>query len=67
MIRAAPTRRSFQDPTMKETIRGLHAVCHREEAEEVARAILFLAAEENGFITGSILAVDGGWTTGKKM
>ena len=35
--------------------------------EEIARAILFLADEANGFITGTILTVDGGWTIGKKM
>jgi meso-butanediol dehydrogenase/(S,S)-butanediol dehydrogenase/diacetyl reductase len=67
VIRTSLTERYFQDPAMTETIRGLHAVGRWGEAEEVARAILFLAAEENGFITGSVLAVDGGWTTGKKM
>ena len=29
-------------------------------AEEIARAILFLAADEAGFITGSTLSVNGG-------
>lgn len=67
VIRTNLTERYFQDPAMTETIRSLHAVGRWGEAEEVARAILFLAAEENGFITGSVLAVDGGWTTGKKM
>ncbi len=30
------------------------------EAEEVARAVVFLAAENNGFITGSTLTINGG-------
>jgi len=30
------------------------------EAEEIARAVLFLVAEESGFITGSTLTVNGG-------
>ncbi len=30
------------------------------EAEEVARAVVFLAAEDNGFITGSTLTINGG-------
>jgi acetoacetyl-CoA reductase len=30
------------------------------EAEEVARAVVFLAAEDSGFITGSTLTVNGG-------
>ena len=48
-------------------IRDIHALGRWAEPDEIASAILFLAAEENGFITGSILTVDGGWTTGKKM
>ncbi|MCK5640944.1 MAG: SDR family oxidoreductase, partial [Gammaproteobacteria bacterium] len=30
--------------------------------EEVAEAVLFLACEEASFITGAVLAVDGGQT-----
>jgi acetoacetyl-CoA reductase len=30
------------------------------EAEEVARVVVFLAAENNGFITGSTLTINGG-------
>jgi NAD(P)-dependent dehydrogenase (short-subunit alcohol dehydrogenase family) len=67
VIRTALTERYFQDPVMTEVIRGLHPLGRWGEAEEVARAILFLAAEEQGFITGSVLAIDGGWTTGKRM
>ena len=67
VIRTALTERYFQDPAMTETIRGIHALGRWGEAEEVARAILFLAAPEQGFVTGSILAIDGGWTTGKRM
>ncbi|MBJ6135235.1 SDR family oxidoreductase [Ochrobactrum sp. Q0168] len=33
--------------------------------EDVARAVRFLASEEAGFITGQILAVDGGWAMGR--
>ena len=31
------------------------------EPEEVAKAILFMASDDAGFITGTILPVDGGW------
>ncbi|MGQ0466998.1 MAG: beta-ketoacyl-ACP reductase [Sporichthyaceae bacterium] len=31
------------------------------EAEEVARAVAFLAAEEASYITGAVIAVNGGW------
>ncbi len=67
VVRTPLTERYFQDPVMQETIRGLHPVGRWAQPHEVATAILFLAAEENGFITGAVLTVDGGWTAGKKM
>jgi NAD(P)-dependent dehydrogenase (short-subunit alcohol dehydrogenase family) len=67
VVRTPLTERYFQDPEMAETIRGIHAVGRWAEPAEVANAILFLADRANGFITGSILTVDGGWTIGKKM
>lgn len=33
--------------------------------EDVARAVRFLASDEASFITGQILAVDGGWAVGR--
>ena len=33
--------------------------------EDVARAVRFLASDESSFITGQVLAVDGGWTIGR--
>jgi NAD(P)-dependent dehydrogenase (short-subunit alcohol dehydrogenase family) len=32
--------------------------------EEIAHAVLFLAAPESGYINGAVLTVDGGWTAG---
>lgn len=34
------------------------------QPEEIAHAVLFLVAPESAYITGQVLAVDGGWTSG---
>ena len=57
------TRNQFADPEagIKEAA-ALYPVGRIGRAEEVAHAIYFLASSEATFITGSILAVDGGIT-----
>jgi NAD(P)-dependent dehydrogenase (short-subunit alcohol dehydrogenase family) len=39
-----------------------HPIGRLGTASDIARAILFLASDEAGFITGTGLAADGGWT-----
>jgi NAD(P)-dependent dehydrogenase (short-subunit alcohol dehydrogenase family) len=67
VVRTPLTERYFQEPAYAQAIRDIHALGRWGEPDEIARAILFLADETNGFITGTILTVDGGWTIGKKM
>jgi meso-butanediol dehydrogenase/(S,S)-butanediol dehydrogenase/diacetyl reductase len=67
VIRTPLTERYFQDPEMAQTIRDIHALGRWGYPKDIANAILFLAAEENDFVTGTVLTVDGGWTIGKKM
>lgn len=47
---------------VKEFVNVQHPIGRMAEAEEVARGILFLACDDSSFITGSILAADGGYT-----
>jgi len=47
---------------MRESLESLHALRRLGRADEVARAICFLASEEASFITGVALPVDGGYT-----
>jgi NAD(P)-dependent dehydrogenase (short-subunit alcohol dehydrogenase family) len=67
VVRTPLTERYFQDEDYAQAIRDIHVLGRWAEPQEIAGAILFLAAEENAFITGTILTVDGGWTVGKKM
>ncbi len=34
------------------------------EPEDIARAALFLASDDSGYVTGTVMPVDGGWTVG---
>lgn len=42
-------------------IEALHPMNRLGEVEDIAKAIYFLASEENSFMTGTILTVDGGY------
>ncbi len=57
-IAAQPDPAAF----VKEFINVQHPIGRMAEPEEVARAVLFLASDDASFVTGSILAVDGGYT-----
>ncbi|PZP85177.1 MAG: 2-deoxy-D-gluconate 3-dehydrogenase [Azospirillum brasilense] len=48
------------NPTSRKFSEAMHALGRLGEAEDVARAILFLLDPANAWITGQVLAVDGG-------
>jgi len=54
MVRAVP------EEVLKTKILAYIPVGRLGEPEEVARCVVFLAADEAGFITGSTLSVNGG-------
>jgi meso-butanediol dehydrogenase/(S,S)-butanediol dehydrogenase/diacetyl reductase len=65
MIRTPMTQYNFDAPGGEEGIRRAHPIGRAGFPEEIAAAILFLASDDASFITGAILPVDGGYTTGK--
>jgi NAD(P)-dependent dehydrogenase (short-subunit alcohol dehydrogenase family) len=56
-------RRSGQGvEAFREHLDGLHPIGHVGEPIDVAHGILYLAADESKFVTGSELVIDGGYT-----
>lgn len=49
---------------IREQAARLHAIKRIGQAEEVAGGVVYLASDEAGFVTGSMLTIDGGFSAG---
>jgi NAD(P)-dependent dehydrogenase (short-subunit alcohol dehydrogenase family) len=49
-------------PEAERQLRALHPIGRLGEPQDVVGAVLWLASAAAGFVTGALLAVDGGWT-----
>jgi meso-butanediol dehydrogenase/(S,S)-butanediol dehydrogenase/diacetyl reductase len=64
MIRTPMTTPMFVDPDNVERIRAAHPIGREGSPEEIAATNAFLVSDDASFMTGSVLAVDGGNTAG---
>ena len=53
------------DKGFRKQVEGWHALNRFAEPLEIARGILFLASSDSSYSTGSVLSMDGGYTSGK--
>jgi NAD(P)-dependent dehydrogenase (short-subunit alcohol dehydrogenase family) len=64
-VRTAMAQPLLSDPVRHDRLVSMHPLGRLGEAEDVARAVLFLASDESSWITGTSLVVDGGFSAGK--
>jgi NAD(P)-dependent dehydrogenase (short-subunit alcohol dehydrogenase family) len=64
MIRTPMTAPMFVDPENAKAIAAAHPIGRAGQPEEIATTIAFLLSDESSFITGVVLAADGGKTVG---
>jgi NAD(P)-dependent dehydrogenase (short-subunit alcohol dehydrogenase family) len=62
MTKTPFTEYMLQDPAAVERVNAKHPIGRMGEPEEIAAVIVFLLTKDASFMTGAIVAVDGGQT-----
>ena len=63
-IRTELTKKTFADPERLAWIKSKIKLPRVGEVEDIMGAVLFLAGDASGMVTGTSLLIDGGWTAG---
>jgi len=61
-IQTPMTQDRLTDPEAKLRIQGIHPMGRVGTPEEVAEAVVHLCSDAASFVTGHVMAIDGGWT-----
>lgn len=56
----------FSDPERRKKLESLIPMGHLANPEDIAGVILFLASDQARYMTGAVIPVDGGYTSGKE-
>ena len=51
----------WKDEKTAEKLGNMVPLGRLAEPEDIARAVLFLASGDSGYVTGAVMPVDGGW------
>jgi NAD(P)-dependent dehydrogenase (short-subunit alcohol dehydrogenase family) len=62
MIETPPLQAWLADPQFRQIMTGLHPIGRLGQPEEIAQTAAWLCSDLAGFVTGAVIAVDGGYT-----